>query len=670
MTLPPRPAPARIRAWRLAAAALGLLVVALTTAPISNNDLFLHLVTGRVVLDQHAVPRVDDYSALARGRPYVAHEWLAAVLFRLVQQAGSGEGFDRLVLAKVALSLLLAWLLLRAARHAGATPVVTLPALAWVMCLAAARLQERPHLFSYLLLVAFILILTRRRRRLARGRADRGLLLLPPLQILWTNLHGSFLLGPAIVLIAAAGSAFERHLSGMGTTAGAGAAGAETQRLGNETLRLAGMSLLLVPLCLLNPYGADLLRFPFTLTGSRFMEQIYEWLPPYEEAFRSTYMARYYVLWILAGLVVWIPALRRPRRLPAGAPFHLLLFAAFLALSLRMNRSVTDFALASFPGTAAMGSALLARRTGARTRTAAGNGAPRAPGRKVVAPVVVGLGLLLCTGWFAFFGYPYSAASVRRPGLGLAPAIPVRAADYLAREQLAGACFNTYSAGAYLVYRFYPALRVGMDSRNDVYGERLYAEYEEALRDPMALAAMLTRIDASFIFLEWAEQGMATAGRTVRGLDPPWPPIYFDDRAVIYAPQEGGRADLVRRDAYRVLDPVLFRPGSWRADEAERALGETSRAATAGGDPAIVAVMRIEALRTLGRREEARREEARLLALDPSLYHIFILLGLSHLAHGEAEEGIARLERALELNPRSTVAAAALRDARGGGTGR
>jgi hypothetical protein len=207
VTAPPRPAPPRTRAWRLAAAALGLLTVALTTAPISNNDLFLHLVTGRVVLEQHAVPRVDDYSALARGRPYVAHEWLAAVLFRLVQQAGSGEGFDRLVIAKVALSLLLAWLLLRAARHAGATPVVALPALAWVMCLAAARLQERPHLFSYLLLAAFILILTRRRRRIAHGRADRGLLLLPPLQILWTNLHGSFLLGPAIVLLAAAGSA-------------------------------------------------------------------------------------------------------------------------------------------------------------------------------------------------------------------------------------------------------------------------------------------------------------------------------------------------------------------------------------------------------------------------------------------------------------------------------
>src|SRR6185295_11945941 len=95
-TLLTLPAPRRILAWRLAAAALGILVVALTFTPITNNDLFLHLLTGRLVLEQHAVPTVDDYSALARGRPYIAHEWLSAVLFRLLQAAGPGEGWGRL----------------------------------------------------------------------------------------------------------------------------------------------------------------------------------------------------------------------------------------------------------------------------------------------------------------------------------------------------------------------------------------------------------------------------------------------------------------------------------------------------------------------------------------------------------------------------------------------
>ena len=650
------PAPRRVLPWRLAAAALGLLVVALSLAPVANNDLFLHLVTGRLILERHAVPSVDDYSALARGRPYVAHEWLSAVLFRLIQAAGPGEGFGRLVAAKILLSLLLAWILLRAARHAGASRAPALACLAWVMCLAAARIQERPHLFAYVVLASFILILSRRARRLGAGRSDRGAWLLLPLQILWTNLHGSFLVGPAVTALAAAGAALESRRD-------ARRSGAPSR----EPFRLAGLSLLLACLCLVNPYGAALLKFPFELTGSRFMEQIYEWLPPYSEAYSGTYMFRYYVVWAAGSVLAWILALAGTRRsrasgerrwdLPPGALFHLLLFGSFLFLSLRMNRSVTDFALATLPGTAAMATVLFNRRAGRR--------APAARPRRVAAqPATLAATFAAGAAYFLVAGYPFNPATVRRPGIGLGPEVPAAAADYVARHQLTGSCFNTYSAGAYLVYRFYPALRVGMDSRNDVYGEDLYAAYQRALQDPAALAAMIERIGASFVFFEWAEPGMTAAGLTVRGLDPPWRPVFFDDRAVVYVGERGTRADLAARDGYRILDPMLFRPGRWSAAEALEALPETERAREAAGDPFIARVMRIEALRTLGRRPEADAEEERLVRIDPPLYHIWILLGLSHLERGEAGAARARLARALDLNPRSTAAAAALAEAR------
>ncbi|HET8946862.1 MAG TPA: hypothetical protein VFQ07_07755 [Candidatus Polarisedimenticolia bacterium] len=639
------PAPRRILAWRLAAAALGLLVIALSFTPITNNDLFLHLLTGRLVLERHAVPTVDDYSALARGRPYVAHEWLSAVLFRLIQAAGPGEGFDRLVVAKVALSLLLAWLLLRAARHAGASRAVALPCLAWVMCLAAARIQERPHLFAYVLLASFLLVLARRAQRQRTGRGDRGLWLLPFLQVVWTNAHGSFLLGPALVGFAAIGSVLDRYVAPRSRRGTSGAA--------REPATLAALAAGLGLVCLVNPYGVQLLKFPFALTGSRFMEQIYEWLPPYAEAFRTSYMARYYVVWALGSLTAWVLALRQPRRWPSGAGFHLLVFGTFLALSLRMNRSVTDFALATLPGTSFLVTTLLARRAAA-------------PGRPASAAVPAGLAVLFmaAAAWFSFAGYAYNAATVRRPGSGLGPGVPVAAADYVARRHLDGACFNTYSAGAYLAWRFYPGLRVGMDSRNDVYGEDLYADYERALREPAALAAMLERLHASFVFVEWAEPGMVTTGQTIRALAPPWRPVYFDDGAVVYAAEQGERADLVRDDGYTTLDPMLFRPGQWSPQEARDALAETERARRTGGDPLIARVMRIEALRTLGDRTEAEREEEALVRLDPPLYHIWILMGLSHLERGEGPAAVERLTQALRLNPRSTAAATALQQAR------
>ena len=135
--------------------ALALLLLALNLTPITNNDLFLHLKTGEVVLETHAVPLPDDYSALARGRPYVAHEWLAAGLFRLVLGA---LGFNGLVLMKVFVAFGVAGLLYAAARRLGASPAAAVSCLAFVMILAASRFMERPHIFTYLLTAAFIML--------------------------------------------------------------------------------------------------------------------------------------------------------------------------------------------------------------------------------------------------------------------------------------------------------------------------------------------------------------------------------------------------------------------------------------------------------------------------------------------------------------------------------
>ena len=628
-----------------ARAALAALVVASTLAPISNNDLFLHLRTGALVLETGSVPRVDDYSALARGRPFVAHEWLAGVIFRLVEYTFGRHGFDALILLKVGVALLTVALLLRAAAHLGADPLVATACAAFVTLLAAARFLERPHIFSYALVAAFLLILARRRARRAAGRPGGGLWLLPVLEIAWANLHGSFLLGPAVVALAAAAEAAEA-LSGP----------AERRRARRaEALRLGLVAVGLVAATLVNPYGTALLRFPFALTGSAFMGQIYEGLPPWTEPFRSTYMARYYVLWAAAGAVALSATLARARR--GGAPGGLhpaLLFAAFFVLSLRMNRNVTDFALATCPGVAAALTDLLPRRaTGAR-RGARGLTA-------ALAAALLGI-----AAWYVVAGYPFSASSRRPFGLGLGPGIPAAAADYVERSGIRGNAFNTYSAGAYLVYRFHPAVRVGMDSRNDVYGEALWDDYTRALGSPQELARMLARIDARFIFFEWTQQGLMTTAAVIRKLSPAWRPVYFDDTAVVYLQEGGPYADVLARDGYAHLDPALFRPASWSAAEAGAALAEADRAIAASGGAFIARVMRVEALATLGRRDEAGIEEARLVADDPPLYHIQILLGLAHLARGERAEAAARLRRALELNPASAPARQALDQALGG----
>jgi len=625
--------------------ALGLLILAINVTPITNNDIFLHLKTGELILETGQVPVVDDYSALARGRPFVAHEWLAGVLFAIVEKAGGSRGFDLLILFKCAVALAIGATLYRAARAEGALPAVALPCLAFVMILAAARMQERPHIFSFLLLAVYMLVLARRRS--GGPRRKEIFYLLPILQVLWANLHGSFLLGPTIVGLAAAGEVIDAWIVKRAEAASS----ADHLR---EAGRLAALAAGLVPCCLLNPYGLKLLAFPFELTGSAFMEQIFEWQPPFSSSFRLTYMARYYVVWCVLGIAAFIASLTRESR---PRTFLVLTFAAFLALSLRMNRNVTDFAFATLPGTSAALTLCLTRGARAAARPDAKNAAAGTP-LHLIAWALLGL-----AGWFAFFGYGYGPSFGRRElGLGLGPNVPVGAADELARRGVVGTSFNTYGAGAYLVYRFYPRVRVGMDSRNDVYGERLYAEYQEATQKPDALKAMLRRLQASFIFLEWPQPGMAKTARAIRATDEGWRPVYFDDAAVVYLEEDGPYAEQAK-EGYALLDPLLFLPGTWSREKAHQALSEADRAIAQSGRSCIARVMRVEALLALGRTDAALAEEARLVAEDPPLAHISILLGLAHLARGDRTTAAARLRRALELNPFSDVAREALKKA-------
>src|SRR5207237_5797435 len=57
-----------------------------------------------------------------------------------------------------------------------------------------------PQLFAWILALVFLSVAERERRR-----RSRGIWMLPVIAALWANMHGSFLLGPAILFIYALG---------------------------------------------------------------------------------------------------------------------------------------------------------------------------------------------------------------------------------------------------------------------------------------------------------------------------------------------------------------------------------------------------------------------------------------------------------------------------------
>src|SRR5262252_2004415 len=263
----------------LAYASIAIYIAVMTLFKTSNNDIWIHLKTGEYVLTHGWVPIKDPYSFIAADHDYVAHEWLSGVLFYLVY---APLGVVGLIFFKALVIAATCALLLDTARTLGGRLSVILPSFTLFLYVASARYLERPHIFSYLMAAVYLWLFFRYRER---GRHRLWLYLIPVAHVVWTNLHGGWVQGLAMVATFALGESliFAR---------------ARWLGFGREKAVSAGdLKLLwaLVPACLaaaiVNPYGLRILTFPLELTGLQlFMASVYEWRPPYHIGYNSTPM--------------------------------------------------------------------------------------------------------------------------------------------------------------------------------------------------------------------------------------------------------------------------------------------------------------------------------------------------------------------------------------------
>ncbi len=162
-------------------------------ASISTVDLAYHLRAGAILLDSRALPSPDPFTFTAAGLAWLDQQWGAQVIFAAIDRAG---GWAVLAVVRAGLVGLVAWLVYRGCRSAGAGIRVA----AWLTLagfgVGLVALGMRPQLLGMVLFAATLAILAGR-------RAHPGLVwAIPVLVLVWSNVHGSFFLGPAAVAIA------------------------------------------------------------------------------------------------------------------------------------------------------------------------------------------------------------------------------------------------------------------------------------------------------------------------------------------------------------------------------------------------------------------------------------------------------------------------------------
>jgi hypothetical protein len=235
------------------AAFAAVLVTHLRTALAADG--WMALLSGRVVA-QHGLPSHDTLTIWAHGRTWVDQQWLAQLVLYELERLGGLQLVLLVHAALVTLGLGLAAVLAR--RLGGSARSTTWVALPVLVAFWPGAAIMRPQSFAYPLFVAVLWFVLDDHRH-----PSRRIYLVLPLLVLWANLHGSVVVGAALVsgyaLVELAGSLWKQP----------------------RTVHPRSLVLLVAPwLCMLaSPYATSLPHYYRTIFSSGFGSYVTEWAP-------------------------------------------------------------------------------------------------------------------------------------------------------------------------------------------------------------------------------------------------------------------------------------------------------------------------------------------------------------------------------------------------------
>lgn len=177
----------------------------------NNSDFWMHLATGRDLVNGSHQLGVDPYSfaTVRDGAPvrWVNHSWLYDIGLYAIYQAAGGQG---VVIVHALLNVLLVLTLIKFCAPESSRPAVLLMA-GLILLVASTRMPLNSILVSYLLLSVMLALLRRGGALAELPDGDKpssvALFALPVMFALWVNLDDWFILGLVALMLIVAGNA-------------------------------------------------------------------------------------------------------------------------------------------------------------------------------------------------------------------------------------------------------------------------------------------------------------------------------------------------------------------------------------------------------------------------------------------------------------------------------
>ncbi|HKU24277.1 MAG TPA: hypothetical protein VJQ54_02335 [Candidatus Sulfotelmatobacter sp.] len=491
---------------------LSLCFTSFATKLLNDAGVGWHIRTGQLILSTHHIPRVDPFSSIMAGKPWVAWEWLYDVPIAALHSKLGLNGVVWLNALFVATAF--SWTF-RLAVKRGTNLFAAIVLVLLAISASMIHLLARPHVVTWFFVVMWFSILDSSERESFAGKLNsktRYLWLLPISMVVWVNVHGGFPLGLVLCAVfwigafrawrTAQGIGFEDSLRKIA--------------LGRRVRSLSWITALCAAATLVNPYGWHLHEHIVSyLSNSFFMEHIEEFQSP---NFHFPAQKCFLALVLLTLAVVAIR--RRSLNVSEGL---LVLLAISSGLYASRNLPVASILLVLIVGPLLPALGAISNLTERMSRVDA-----NLKGHVWSILAVIFVLLVDLNGG-------------RIAGKLLADAhfdpnrMPVAAVDYLESRGIHQPVLSPDYWGGYLIYRLYPKAKVVIDDRHDLYGEDVMASYLKIVRPQPGWDDFLRDHNVSCVMMPTSAQITAMLKAS-----PEWKSIYSDNVAVIFEKSVSG----------------------------------------------------------------------------------------------------------------------------------
>ena len=434
---------------------------------LADGDTGYHIRAGQYILENFSIPKHDIFSYHTPPIPWTAHEWLSEVIMAWIHNY---FGLNGIVFFFSFLISLIFYILFRFIRaHDGNIIISTLLVILAALT-SSLHWLARPHIYSLLLMLIWYFMIDEYQYR------NRNLIFLFPfMMLLWVNLHGGFITGFLFL-----GIYF------LGNSIGAITSDGEKK---NVCKKKAKYYLFIIALCLIttliNPYGHQILLFPFSFISNKFlMDNVAEFLSP---NFHSPEVL-IFEIFLLFTITIFLVSMRRLN------PIEVLLFIFFTHMSFYSIRYIPLFSLIISP--------ILSKKIGFLIQESNTEISVKFLNKsKKYADIDQ-----ICKGFL------WPGMGLLLSSLGIALGIvnfqfdekikPIKAVEFIKTEHIKGNMFNNDEFGDIIIYSAFPQYKVFFDGRSDMYGNEKIKEYKKVLEFKPGWEDIIKKYKIQWIFFD------------------------------------------------------------------------------------------------------------------------------------------------------------------------